>query len=101
MFTDATDGIHADSLKLEYVKDQGLKNSADTGEKHGSHDHKDFVPTNYSKVCSDKFVESKTNNLCAYNFDSLFNVYQVKSGEICLIRYLFNKVNIQNQSQLI
>ena len=30
-----TDQIQADSLNLEFMKDQRLKNSADVGEKHG------------------------------------------------------------------
>ena len=62
LFMDArADQIHIDSLKLDYMKDQRLKNSAGR-----NMDSKDFVHMDYSEVCSDHFVKGRTNNVCAY-----------------------------------
>ena len=106
LFMDArTDRIQTDSLKLESMKDQSLKNS-ETWITRVNYKH--FVPTDYSRVCSDHFVKGKTSNFCAYNFGSRVNVSQIKLGKIIidkpsqlsLIHYLFQSVNTPNCSEL-
>ena len=52
---------HTDSLKLNYMKDQRQKNSA-AAIWISQVNRKDFILTDYSKVCSKYFVEGKINN---------------------------------------